>query len=185
MIHIKRYLLLFMMVSLSLRCSFVYAVDYDHLLLKAQAAMFPKIMLLDREVVSKAIQQRYEIAIVYEEIDVLTAQSLQAMIRKKYQNKLGSYPLIVRIYPFQEVVQKPLATAYFVLQGTNENIKALSDWAAKQNRLLFSYDYREFQQDALLSVLLKEKTYVYMNKRAIAQYNIEFQPVFYKIVKLL
>ena len=36
----------------------------------------------------------------------------------------------------------------------------------------------------LVSLLMKEKTYIYLNKRAVNRYAIRFMPAFYKIVRV-
>jgi len=162
----------------------VQAASYDDLLLKAQATIFPKIVLLDKEIAQKAVDNKILITIVYSQGDFSVAQQLHDLIRAKYQNRLGRYELEVTLQPFAQVENEVLATAYFVLSGGSGLVKSFSDYAAAQQRLVFSYDYRDFKNNALLSVLLKEKTYIYLNKQSIDSYNVKFVPMFYKVVKL-
>ena len=53
------------------------------------------------------------------------------------------------------------------------------------NRICFSYHYKDFDDGTLISLFLKEKTYIYINKSFINVYSIKFVPIFYKIAKAI
>jgi len=56
--------------------------------------------------------------------------------------------------------------------------------ASSNNRIVFSYNYTDFKYDALISLHVKEKTYIYLNKSTVKLYGINFLPIFYKITKI-
>ncbi|MEA1989849.1 MAG: hypothetical protein U9N57_11695 [Pseudomonadota bacterium] len=160
------------------------AAEYDSLLLKAQASIFPKVVMLDRAVASKTVDSIIKINIVYRDRDQGTAEKMKDFIEAKYRSKLGSYALDVSITPYNAVQNNMFATAYIALHGSESEVSQLSSWAGSQQRLVMSYDSQGFASNTLISVLLKEKTYIYLNKPALDTYQIKFLPLFYKIVKV-
>jgi len=185
MMQIKRLFKLFVAGLIVLFSQTSIAGNYDPVLLKAQAALFPKIAVLDKEITQKLDQSnRIELAIVYQRMDIQTAENLKNWIEKKYQGRLAKFDLHVKLVEFDKVKSHSLSSAYYVLNAPNASMAALSDWLASRHRMLFSYDYRAFEQRSLVSLLLKEKTYIYLNKAALSQYNVKFQSLFYRIAKV-
>jgi len=169
---------------LFLSCS-VSADTYDHLLLRAQASIFPKIVLLDQGLNKKTPDDEIVLNIVSSKRDAYIAQQLKKSIEDKYGSSLGNKKLTVSITTFEEFNETTLATAYIVLQSSESLIKKVVAYASRHERIVFSYSYSNFIYDALISLHVKEKAYVYLNKSAIQLYGIEFLPVFYKITKII
>ena len=172
------FLFVLMMVA-----SHVSADRYDPLLLRAQATIFPKIILLDQDIEKKLNNDEVVIAIVSTIYDQYVAKKLKVLIENKYGTSLGSKKLTVNIKTFDKVDNASLATAYIVLEGGALNIKQVVSYASSHERAVFSYSYSDFEYDTLISLYVKERAYVYLNKSAIKLYGIRFMPVFYKITK--
>lgn len=153
--------------------------------MRAQASMFPKIILLDKDIENKAVGDEVKIEILHMKKDAMVAKRVKGLIENKYKNKLGSKTLIIELIDFSSFNFSTVATAYIVLKGDSDYHSSVTDFASKHNRLVFGYDYRDFSNNVLVSVLMKEKTYIYLNKSAIHSYGINFQPLFYKIVKVI
>lgn len=165
-------------------CS-VSADTYDPLLLRAQASIFPKIILLDQDLNKKSPNEEIVISIVSTSLDLRAAQQLQKLIKDKYGNSLGDKRLAVDVTTFEHFNQISLATAYIILQGSEPLIEKIVSHASSHERIVFSYSYSDFVYKSLISLHVKEKTYVYLNKSAIKLYGIKFLPVFYKITKII
>jgi len=163
----------------------VNAYDYDPLLMRAQATIFPKIILLDKDINEKHDDGNIAIVILHAKQESAVAENLKGLIFLKYMNHLGKNKLTVETVDFDSFDQEKVATAYFLLKGTNEIHEKITSHAASKKRLVFSYDYKDFTNNALISILMKEKTYIYLNKQAIHSYDINFLPLFYKIVKVI
>ncbi len=161
------------------------AYDYDPLLMRAQASIFPKIILLDKELDRKVMLDQIVIHVVYGRHEKNVAMDIKALIQNQYENNLGKRRLKVDLISFDMFHESDVATAYFILKGARDQRDQVTEFAAKQQRLVFSYDYKDFESNALVSVLMKEKTYIYLNKSAIHDYGIKFLPLFYKIVKVI
>jgi len=179
-ILIKLFGFLALMISTS-----VQAYDYDPLLMRAQATIFPKIILLDKDLQGKIDDGKIIIYVLHSKEDKEVALTVKELILKQYKNGLGKNELSIKVVDFVSFDGNSKATAYFLLKGNKEIHGKITEKAATQNRLVFSYDYKDFTNNALVSILMKEKTYIYLNKQAIHAYDINFLPLFYKIVKVI
>ena len=161
------------------------AYEYDPLLMRAQASIFPKIILLDKDLDSKVENEQVLIEILHSIKEKSVALKIKQLIEQQYKNNLGNKKLAVKLNEFEKFDSKNVATAYFILKGENKIHNKVTAHAAGRQRLVFSYDYKDFESNSLVSVLMKEKTYIYLNKSAIHDYDIKFLPLFYKIVKVI
>ena len=180
-LSIKVYWIILLMLHMSASMS----GEYDPLLLRAQASIFPKIMLLDKEIKQKMVNNEYRIKIVTNKNETEGAEQLKLLIEEKYKSKLAGMALNVQVITGDELQNIELGTAYIVMQVDHDTYQNVISYASKKNRIVFGYNYTDFQYDTLISLLLKEKTYIYLNKPAIQMYDVKFTPVFYKIVKLV
>ena len=162
-----------------------WASTYDHLLLRAQASIFPKIVLLDKHLDKKSTDDVINISIVHKEKDAYIAQQLLSSIKDKYGDNLGTKKLLVTFNSFDDIDKNSPATAYIVLQGSGKELKKAISFASTNNRIVFSYSYTDFKHNALISLYVKEKTYIYLNKSAVQLYDIRFLPMFYKLTKII
>lgn len=161
------------------------AGNVDPLLLRAQAVIFPKIILLDRDLSEKTAANVVLIKIIHAAAEKADALEMRQMIEKEYQNNLGGNPLRVDVVSFEDFNSQDPATAYILMSGPTALHQKITQFASAQRRVVFSYDYKDMKNNALISLLMKEKTYIYLNKGAMQQYDIRFLPLFYKIVKVL
>ena len=165
----------------------VYPYEYDPLLLRAQSAIYPKIILLDKEINNKTVNNNIIIAILYQENDSEIADTIKSIIIDKNKGMLGTYNLKVKVINQNKINSQfnQNISAYIVLNGTKDTFKQITDHAIRKKRIVFSYNYKDFSKNALISVLMKEKTYVYLNKAALHAYGVKFSPLFYKIAKII
>lgn len=176
--------LIFVLLS-GLMVSNAAAGDTDPLLLRAQAAIFPKIILLDKDLGEKTAANVVVIKIVHASAGKESALEMRRLIEKEYQNNLGGNPLRVETLSFEEFDGQAPATAYILMSGPASLHQKITQYASGLRRVVFSYDYKDMKNNSLVSLLMKEKTYIYLNKGAMQQYDVRFLPLFYKIVKVL
>jgi len=174
-----------LLVVLIIFSSRAWTETYDPFLLRAEASIFPKIILLDKNLSIKAPENEVTITIVSTSQDDEAATQLMYLINDKYKNGLGDNKLKVNVTTFDIFKELPLATAYIVLQGSEDAYKKVTSYASSHNRIVFSYSYTDFIKKSLISMLVKEKTYIYLNKSAVQLYDIKFIPVFYEIIKII
>lgn len=125
------------------------------------------------------------ITIVSSVHDVQIAQQLQKAIEEKYSGNLGNKKMTVNVSTFDDFDLEVVATAYIVLQGSELLFREVVSHASRHGRIVFSYNYTDFKYGALISMQVKEKTYIYINKSMVQLYSISFLPVFYKIAKII
>lgn len=181
----KNYSLLLLLV-MCLVTNNSWSYEYDPLLMRAQASIFPKIILLDKDLSKKIDENKVVISILYGTNEESVAEKLKGLIRDQYKTNLGKRELEIRNVGFDDFDEESnVSTAYILLKGAGEQRNKVTRAAVSKKRLVFCYDYQDFENNALVSVLMKEKTYIYLNKSAIHDYDIKFLPLFYKIVKVI
>ena len=116
-------------ISLLYVCS-VTADTYDPLLLRAQASIFPKIVLLDQDLNRKTPDNKVVLSIVSTSRDPHIAQQLKKLIENKYGSSLGNKSLVVNVTTFEEFNQNSLATAYIVLHGSESLVEKVVSHAS-------------------------------------------------------
>ena len=119
-----------------------YAYDYDPLLMRAQATIFPKIILLDKNLERKIANNKIIINILYGDHDQHIAIKIKDLIQQQYKDSLGKQRLTINTTKFEHFDNSTSSTAYFLLKGTSVVHKKITAHAASQERMVFSYDYK-------------------------------------------
>jgi len=161
----------------------LFSLDYDNLLIRAQASIFPKIILLDKNINSNVIDSTISLAVIYNKREFKEAQILKDFIDSKYRGVLGEYKFQVNLINVENFSDADSSTAYYLFDSSDSNKKRVISHALNHRRICFSYNYKDFDDNTLISLFLKEKTYIYINKSVINDYNIKFVPIFYNIAK--
>ena len=161
------------------------AISIDPLLLKAQASIFPKIMLLDSTIANKTNDNKLVLSIVYANDEKASAHKFKDMIDSEYGNSLGDLTFETRLTSLNEFDKKQDAAAYYVFDASSAKKKEIVSHATKTQRICFGYNYKDFEENVLISLFVKEKTYIYLNKSALYEYKIKFTPIFYRIAKVI
>ena len=161
-----------------------YAAEYSSLLVRAQTSIFPKIIMLDENVADKVLGNSIQLHVLYQPGDKGQAESVKQSIEDNYGNKIGQYDFHVRLIDASKIVDE-VPTAFYLLNLNADIKKTISQIAIKNKRISFSYDHKDLTNDALISLQLKEKVYIYLSKKQLNAYDIRFQSVFYNIVKVV
>ena len=173
-----RYLILLLAFNL-------FAADYDNLLLRAQASIFPRIILLDTSIPKENLDNPLTLNIIYNKDELSQAKHLKELIDTQYNNKLGKFNFIVNLIDTAEFNQDSHVHAYYIFNANGDKKQKIIKHIAHNKSICFGYDYKSFEQDILISLHVKEKTYIYLNKNVLDKYNIKFMPIFYNIVKVV
>lgn len=162
----------------------LFGQELNYLLLRAQASIFPKIMLLDQDVSKKVSDKTIFLIVIHNNEEEKSAQKLKELINDTYKGELGSYNFIVELANSQKNAEINYGTAYYFFSLKENAKKQILSEAKSKNRISFGYDNENFNGGILISMMLKEKTYIYLNRTSLSDYNISFTPVFYKIIKV-
>ena len=79
-----------------------YGYEYNSLLLKAQASIFPKIMLLDKKIEEKLVDAKIIYTIVYDKDDYDTALFIYELINEKYKGRFDQYAYRINLVEFSD-----------------------------------------------------------------------------------
>ncbi len=174
----KAVILLFTLVSFS------HGYTYNKLLLKAQASIFPKIIMLDKKLDSKLVEGKIIYTIVYEKNDYETALEIEKFIDEKYNGRFNDYAYKINLVEFADLSQETQASAIYSLNSENY-IKKVAEIAEQKGVVTFSYDIDNLKNGLLFSLMLEKSTVLYFNKKNLHPYNINFVDSLYQIVKFV
>ena len=174
----KVILLFFIFVNLA------YGYSYDDLLLKAQASIFPKIMLLDKKIENKLIEGRIIYTIVYEKNDYNTALEITKFIDENYNGHFNGYAYKINLVEFSDLSSMTQASAIYIL-NSDKDIKKVADIARKKGIIAFSYDVKNLKAGLLFSLMLEKSTVLYMNKENLYIQKVDFVDSLLRMVKFI
>ncbi len=161
----------------------LFGYEYDKLLLKAQANIFPKLILLDQDISKKVIDKEIVFCIVYHPSDRIKSIQIKKMIEDKFGDSLEDYKLNIVLKQFNKIKNDDKSTAYYILQGASKKVKRISDIAQKNRAPVFAYEPLYFRDGALISLVIQNESTIYFNKKVHKSYDINFVDIFYQVVR--
>lgn len=162
----------------------LFGYNYNDLLLKAQASIFPKIMLLDKKLEEKLVNGKIVYTIVYDKDDYDTALEVNEYIEANHQGHFDEYEYSVNLVEFSDLSDETEATAFYAL-NSNENIKKVANIAKNKGVVAFSYDIDNLKKGLLFSLMLEKSTVLYLNKENLHIQKVDFVDSLYQIVRFL
>lgn len=161
-----------------------FGYNYDDLLLKAQASIFPKIMLLDKKIEDKLIDGNIVYTIVYDEIDYHTALFIKKFINKNFQERLDKYNYKVNLVNFTNFSEDTKASAVYVL-NLNRNIEDIAEIVRKKGIISFSYDINNLRKGLMFSLVIEKSTVLYLEKENLYTQKIDFVDALLQMVQFI
>jgi len=179
-----------MFTKILLLCIFlvhsVYAYIYNDLLVKTQATIFPKIILLDQNLSHKLQDGTIVFAIVYEKDDLYMAQSIKKMMEKSYDHLLDGYPFQIELLEASQIGEiTKKVTAFYVLHLCEQAIVEVSKVASSKHIITFSYDLDNLRKGLLFSVAMEQSPTFYINKKNLYAENVNFVPPLLQMVTFI
>ena len=161
-----------------------FGYNYDDLLLKAQASIFPKIILLDKKIEDKLIDNKIVYTIVYNKSDYLTALSIEKFIDKKFQGYLDTYNYKINLVDFTSFSETTEASAVYVL-NLKEHIEKIATVAKEKGIISFSYDINNLKKGLMFSLVIEKSTVLYLQKENLYSKNIDFVDALLQMVRFI
>ena len=163
----------------------LFGYNYDDLLLKAQASIFPKIMLLDKKVKNKLIDNKIIYTIVYSPCDYETALHVKKYIETIFKDHIDKYPYEVDLVEFSHLCLNTKATVFYVLKSSIEDITKAAIIARQKGIISFSYDINNLKYGLLFSLIIENSTILYLNKDYLHTKNIDFVDFLLQMVRFI
>jgi hypothetical protein len=175
----KRMLLIYLaLVNLA------FAHNYDEVLLKAQASIFPKIMLLDKKLDNKLVDGKIVYTIIYNDSDYNVALDIGKYIDLKYKGYLDKYNYVLNFVECSKFSKDTKASAVYIL-NVNGCVKKIADIAKEKGIISFSYDIMDLREGVMFSLLIEKSTILYLNKDTLVTQKIDFVDSLLQIVKFI
>lgn len=163
--------------------SIVFGYDYDELILKAQASIFPKIILLDKKIENKLIDNKIVYTIVYDKEDYLTALSIKEFINNNFDGRLDIYDYKIDLVDFEEFSQQTDSSAVYVLNL--KNIDKIAAIATNKGIISFSYDINNLKKGLMFSLVIEKSTVLYLEKETLYTDKIQFVDALLQMVRFV
>lgn len=169
---------------LVLLVNFAYGYTYNKLLLKAQASIFPKIIMLDKKVDKKLVNGEIVYVIVYEKDDYYTALEIGEFIESNFKDGMNRYSYKIDLVEYSEFSDETQATAVYAL-NSDKHIHKVMRSAIRKGIISFAYDINYLKQGILFSLMLEKSTVIYLNKEVLDTKRIDFVDSLYQIVNFV
>jgi hypothetical protein len=160
----------------------LFGFSYSPLLLKAQASIFPKLLLLAKEPQKLLVEGGIVFAIVHEAEDTLSASGLKTLMEQQYKGRIEGYPFKVILIQYSELDDTLDASAIMALHS-EKHIDEPAKLAIRKKIVSFVEDAAYLNEGYLFSLNLERSTVIYMNKPMLPYYGIEFSDTLYHVVR--
>lgn len=172
------FLLLFICINLSANSA------YDLTILTLQSKVFPKIILADKDISEKLINNTIEITILYEEIDIVIVNRLKKSIEENYP-KLKDFDVVIKTLEYQDFSKiTPLSSAYFFLSGKEKDIVQISDFIIKNKRLNFCYEKNYIDLGIIFGLEISSSVSLLLNLNSLKKSEINLENSIFKVTKI-
>lgn len=164
--------------------SLAFGYNYDDLVLKAQASIFPKIILLDKKIDSKLIDGKIVYTIIYDKTDYPTALSIEKFIDKNFQGHLDTYEYKINLVDFANFSETTEASAIYVL-NLKEHIETIATIAMRKGIISFSYDINNLKRGLMFSLVIEKSTVLYLKKENLYTKKVDFVDALLQMVRFV
>ncbi len=164
--------------------SVAFAYSYNELLLKAQATIFPKLLLLDEKLDEKLVNGKIVYTIVYKERDYFTALEVRDLLETNHNHGLNGYKFVISMIKYSDISPDIEATALYALNA-EKDIAKVARIALSKNIITFAYNVEDTKKGLLFSLAMERSTVIYLNREVLQNCKVDFVDSLYQIVRLI
>ena len=147
------------------------ALESHNLLLRAQADVYPKILMMDKMLGQKLVDGAARFLIVFD-AEESRARAIKEMVDLAAFQKNSGLVMSVDVIPISEFDQDTAASAVFVVDGKTEQLLHIGRIAKERGIVSFSYAPHALHSGLLFSLAIERETKIYVNFSAISAGNI-------------
>lgn len=159
----------------------LFAKQYDTIVFDIEAKLFPKMVLLEKNIQMKSAQE-VVLVIFAQEVDFEAANELKNKIMQKYSKGILNKEIVVRVETFNAYNCFNI-DAVIVLGHEKKSVQKIASWANKNKILSFAYDPADLENGILASIYIGKTTKPYLNAEVIKTYNFEFDSYLLQLSK--
>lgn len=175
----KRWIAAYLLFQVAL-----HAQVYNPFILQAEASIFPKILLLQKNI-SMPHRKKMRFSVIYRQSDRAAAQELQRYIESNYGDQSDLLHLEVLLVEQARIVPGMETDAIMVLHLEAETLKMVAALAQEMGVPTFAYSIDQLRYDLLFSLSVEKKVNIYLNNSVLKAYNISFDKILYRMTKFI
>jgi hypothetical protein len=165
--------------------SLAFGYNYDDVALKAQASIFPKIIILDKKIDQKLVDGKIIYTVVYNKADYFTALSIKKFIDKNFQGYIDQYEYEINLVEFNDFSDETKSSAIYVL-NLDEKVEEIAKIANQKGIISFSYDINNLKKGLMFSLVIEQSTVLYLEKNNLySNSKIEFVDALLQMVRFV
>jgi hypothetical protein len=161
--------------------AYAWADSYNEFLMETQLSLLPKIALLEKS--AFASKDVVDIVIVYNHEDEEAAKYAVNFLERKFQGKIGKYPMRVNMSTFDKCCPPYKASLVYCLNGRESQLNKVQNYIKTTKSVAAVYDIGNLRGSFLFSVALEKTPVILMNKKALKDVQFEFPQTLYTIVR--
>jgi hypothetical protein len=161
------------------------SASYDPFLLDTQLSLLPKIVMLDKNLVSHN-KAPLKILIAYEYEDEETAESCSKILMAKFNGAVNGHPMIVTALPFDKLDASRSYHLIYALKASLSQLKKVHNAVGSSGALTALYDANRLGDDGLLLSIQMERTpIILINSKALRENHFTFPDSFLEIARII
>jgi hypothetical protein len=176
----KRLFALLLLVTLPL-----FPQSYNEHILKIEANIIPRIILMDYKFDEKLIDGKITIAVIYNPIDIPSAKKITKFFREKYPDGIKGYPITVLLVPYDTIEKEASkSTLYYLMDSDITSVTRAVEQSRKHQILVFSHDSQNLKHGAHVSLKIDKKIVPFLNPTSLKASGITLRPALLSISEL-
>lgn len=158
------------------------AQSYNEHILKIEANIIPRIILMDYKFEEKLADGQIAIAIVYDPIDLPHAKNIKKFFEEKYPKGIKGYPLNITLITYDMLHEKASrATLYYLMDSDAQSITKAIQKSVPTHTLVFTHDSQNLKYGAHVSLRIDKKIVPYLNPASLKKSGIVLRPALLSI----
>lgn len=172
-----RFLIFFISISI-----FSYSQIYDYEILKIQSKLFPRVLLMDKNLDKKSPNNEIIMEILYEEIDKYIAEDFKNFLIYETKKLLSNFK--IELTQYKNFKKDSNSSAYYLLLSQKDELKSAIKIISSNSRFSFAYDSEYLNYGATIGLYIGHRVSLYINLESIKNSNLEFENDLFKISKV-
>ncbi|MEA3373127.1 MAG: hypothetical protein U9Q62_05475, partial [Campylobacterota bacterium] len=145
--------------------------EVDDFLLKAQAEVFPRIILLDTDIEKKLVDNKVLLLIAHHDDEEL-GRYTKELIKTKAFKKMTGLDIEVKTVSIKDISTDMDATAIYLVSSGRNVHKEVVDFAQKKGIISFSYVLDNLNSGLFISLAIENRSKIYINYNTAEQHQI-------------
>lgn len=178
----KKFISLFLITNTIFYVSTLDASNYDNDVLNIFSKILPRFIIMSTQ--KKKIKDNIEICILNDDVDKLTAESLQKKIKKNYPDGIQNYPIHLLNSNYKVLDTCKNSQLIFLFNSNEKDINRALLFAQENTILSMSYDEKLLESGVAISLFIGRKVLPYINMEAIKNNKIELNGMLLRVSKI-